>query len=924
MRASERCSRIRRGSRTFCNGLILFFLPWLPAFGAANVPPRPVKRVLLLYSDNVRLPFSQVEDETFRSRLSNLSQEVQVYAENLDSFLFTEDDPEFVKSEPGNLVASLYRKKYKNVHFDALVAIKPAALEFLLVHRSEIFGNAPIVFCDVNSRSKVLEQLPPGVSGAAVDYSLLPSLNLIQRLQPNVQRIAAILGSSPRELRSEEAVRAEMAANSPDIPVEFWTGLTPDELQAKLSQAPKELAVLYLSEARDRFGHAFVPRDFLEQIAPTSKVPIYSIATTYLGTGTVGGKLVDAKADAGMAADFVERILSGENPNGLKPVVEPSTYAFDDRALKKFGISETRLPLGSEVLFREPAGWQSYRPYILAAVLFLLLEAVLITALLFERRRAKKTKAFLERRFSIEKIIAECATRLSECPADEVDEELKRGLRSLLCSEKADRASWFVIDDSGSAVGNVLTVQAPDAPESSSYISAALPWITEKLLSGDCVAVASLADLPKEAKGDRLYFERQGVKSVALVPGSHVGARGVLVLIAENEHREWPVSLTDRLEVLGSIFANAFMRKQAQQATEESEERFRYLFTKAPIGIALEDLEGKLLFANPALSSMLGYTQEELTSMNCAQFADEEDEKEDWDNFQAMCAGLKRSYQIEKRYRKKDRSQIWGRLNVSMLTFSEERKLILATIEDITEKRAALEDLQRAHSELQELAPRLISAQEDERRRISRELHDDIGQRLALLRIRLDVMQNQTPIERRFENPELSDLLAELDELTEDVHNMSHRLHSTKLDHLGLSAALKEICRQLAAQHHMAIELNAEEAPQPVPEEVSLCFYRVAQEALTNAVKHSRSTRIDVSMMREGSVLKMRIKDYGIGFDTAVRRSGLGLVTMQERLKMIGGALRIDSVAGGGTELEAEACIETTDRSAEDPSVKVA
>jgi len=175
--------------------------------------------------------------------------------------------------------------------------------------------------------------------------------------------------------------------------------------------------------------------------------------------------------------------------------------------------------------------------------------------------------------------------------------------------------------------------------------------------------------------------------------------------------------------------------------------------------------------------------------------------------------------------------------------------------------------------------------------------------------VNLDVLQHQIPIERTAEQVEIGKLLRELDELITDVHNMSHQLHSSKLDHLGLRAALKELCRQLAGQHHTEINLTADQMPQPLSEEVSLCFYRVAQEALTNAVKHSRSSRVDVTVVSSGQTLSMRIRDFGIGFDPAVEKEGLGLVTMQERLKMIGGVLRFHSIPGRGTELEAEANI---------------
>lgn len=352
-------------------------------------------------------------------------------------------------------------------------------------------------------------------------------------------------------------------------------------------------------------------------------------------------------------------------------------------------------------------------------------------------------------------------------------------------------------------------------------------------------------------------------------------------------------------------------RKVAHQATLESEERFRYLFSQAPIGIALEDMEGNLLFVNPALCSMLGYTQQELTGMNCTQFADAEDEKEDWEQFQALRAGMIRSYQIEKRYLRKDGRRIWGQLNVSMLARSGQPTMVLATVEDITEKRAALEELTRAHSELQEFTPRLLAAQEEERRRISRELHDDFGQRLSLLMVELDALGRELP-EETAGHAKISRLLGELGELGSDIHSMSHQLHSRKLQFLGLSAALKDICHQFASQYHITVHLAADEIPE-LPKEVSLCFYRVAQEALANAAKHSKSTRIEVSLLTDRQVLRMRIRDFGVGFDPEIQRSGLGLISMQERLRMIGGIIRITAAPGRGTEVEAEASLEVTE-----------
>jgi signal transduction histidine kinase len=230
--------------------------------------------------------------------------------------------------------------------------------------------------------------------------------------------------------------------------------------------------------------------------------------------------------------------------------------------------------------------------------------------------------------------------------------------------------------------------------------------------------------------------------------------------------------------------------------------------------------------------------------------------------------------------------------------------LCLAAV--VRERKVAVEELKRAHSELQEFTPRLIAAQEQEKQRISRELHDDMGQRLALLRVGLDLVDQKIPVERSAEHAEICDLLTQLDELAIDVRNMSHQLHSSKLRYLGLPAALKEVCQQLVDQHRVAIQLTTYQLPEPLSEQVSLCFYRVAQEALMNAVKHSGTSRVDVSLDCKGQLLRMCIQDYGSGFDSSVRGKGLGLVAMHERLRMVGGMLRLNSVAGIGTKVEAE------------------
>ncbi len=231
--------------------------------------------------------------------------------------------------------------------------------------------------------------------------------------------------------------------------------------------------------------------------------------------------------------------------------------------------------------------------------------------------------------------------------------------------------------------------------------------------------------------------------------------------------------------------------------------------------------------------------------------------------------------------------------------------LLIATLFVEARKRRASENV------LKELSSRLIHAAEDERQRIARELHDDFQQRLALLSLGLDMLSQESPPNGTSLNQQLKTLAKDVEELAEDVHNLSHRLHSSQLEVLGLKMALKEVCEQISRQHHLDIELQAGELFSGLSDDLSLCFYRVAQEALNNAVKHSHSTRIEVKLGNSGGRVWMRIKDFGVGFDATARAHGIGLATMRERLRMVGGFLQIKSSPGVGTELTAEAKVVT-------------
>ncbi len=213
----------------------------------------------------------------------------------------------------------------------------------------------------------------------------------------------------------------------------------------------------------------------------------------------------------------------------------------------------------------------------------------------------------------------------------------------------------------------------------------------------------------------------------------------------------------------------------------------------------------------------------------------------------------------------------------------------------------------RTDGAMQRLRRRAIQAAEDERRRIARELHDDIGQRLSLVSMQLSSLSRLRSEGAEAFREDLADAQRELDCVISDVHDLSHSLHSSKLQHLGLEASLRDVCQSVARRDGVEVELQAEGVPGELDAEVGLCFYRVAQEALSNVIKHSHSAKAEVRIACDESGLGMQVADFGMGFDAAAAPFGLGLGTMEERLSAIGGTLSIESVRGRGTTVTARA-----------------
>jgi signal transduction histidine kinase len=215
----------------------------------------------------------------------------------------------------------------------------------------------------------------------------------------------------------------------------------------------------------------------------------------------------------------------------------------------------------------------------------------------------------------------------------------------------------------------------------------------------------------------------------------------------------------------------------------------------------------------------------------------------------------------------------------------------------------------RSEQNVRQLTRRVINANEDERRRIARELHDDIGQRLSLAVVQLDLFRSQVVGDAVKNRSDLDSSIQDLNSLVSDVHDLTHRLHSAQLEHISLAAAIRDLCQQLSHSYGLAIDFEGDATPGPIAQDVSLCFYRVAQEALNNVVKHSQSNSAQITLSERPGVLRMQVQDSGVGFKVADAAAGLGFSAMQERLGSIGGKLSVESEPGRGALVIAEAPI---------------
>jgi PAS domain S-box-containing protein len=375
---------------------------------------------------------------------------------------------------------------------------------------------------------------------------------------------------------------------------------------------------------------------------------------------------------------------------------------------------------------------------------------------------------------------------------------------------------------------------------------------------------------------------------------------------------------------VAAIWATAIailQRKQADEALRESQRFTDRVVQAAPDLVYIYDLiEQRHVYTSRRVAEFFGYTPDQIHKMDPASFKEAlhpEDVSKLAELKQRFAAAQDHEV-IEMEYRLKDAGGAWHWVRSRDVVFSRTEagapKEILCVAVDITEHRRA-EDALRAseaalrHSQdtLRALTARLISAQEEERRRLARELHDELNQRLTVLAIEAAKLEPQLSSSPDLVRERLEWLQEQLGNLSEEVRLLSHQLHPAVLDYLGLGTALEAECDGFSKREGIPVNFRRESVPESLPEEVSLCLYRVAQEGLKNVAKHAHATEVTVTLAGTEEGVLLSVCDSGVGFDpeSVTGKGGLGLVSMEERVRLVNGSLSVTFRPAEGTEVVA-------------------
>jgi len=349
-------------------------------------------------------------------------------------------------------------------------------------------------------------------------------------------------------------------------------------------------------------------------------------------------------------------------------------------------------------------------------------------------------------------------------------------------------------------------------------------------------------------------------------------------------------------------------RQRAEEALQKSEEQHRLLIETMNEGLAVIDENNLWTYVNDKLCERLGYPRDEIIGHPVTDFLDEKNQKLFKEQKEKRRTGRYGSSEVS--YLRKDGQRIFAIVSPRPIFDRDGQfKGSFAVITDITERKRAEEALRQSEKQLRSLSFQLLTAQEAERRRLSGELHDELGQALTVIKLQLSRIGRNLKRDQEPLREDCKYTLQYIDQVIENVRRLSRDLSPFILEDLGLPAALRWMANEFTKHHQIQVSLDLPDRDHLLPEQAQIIIYRIFQETLTNIVKHAQASRVSIAVQKEEGMLSFRVEDDGKGFDMKqyevkkVTEKGLGLTTMKERVRMLAGSLNIWSQEGEGTRI---------------------
>lgn len=382
-------------------------------------------------------------EQGFTSAMQSANeQSIEYYPEYLEANRFPEENQ-------AQILHDYLKRKYAEKPIDVVVAQSEVSLNFLARYKDDLFPHVPVVFYSATRPELQTLSLWPKITGVVVFGGFEKTVSAALTIHPATEQLFVISGSLERDKRFETLAHAQLKSVEHRVKINYLTDVAPDELRARVSQLPERSLILYVwQQAYDQNGKVLETGDILSSIALNSRVPIYAMSQPLIGRGIIGGYVYTPEAGAARVAEMVRLIAHGQSAHDIPIESVPTIPMFDWRALQRWQISETQLPPGSIIQFRQPSLWQQYKSQIVVVLAVLLLQTSLIAVLLFERRRRKRAKqaldrlnAELETRIEARTAALNAKTRELESFAYSVAHDLKAPLRGI------DGYSRVLLDD---------------------------------------------------------------------------------------------------------------------------------------------------------------------------------------------------------------------------------------------------------------------------------------------------------------------------------------------------------------------------------------------------------------------------------------------------------------------------------------------